>query len=80
MSAAPALSFEPAPCLRCGAKTEAEAGGVCKPDSNETGEYSCPGEFNAEGISVRPTAESLARLDAWIDRQVAKQEAEESRQ
>lgn len=69
MSRAPALQYERAPCPWCGAKTEDEAGTMCKPKSDQTGEVSCAGDFDAAGFSIAPTAASLAALDAWIDRQ-----------
>jgi hypothetical protein len=62
----PLEEWVPAPCPRCGAKTETEASKKCRPSSDETGEVSCVGEFDAAGISIQPTPESLAAIDAWI--------------
>ena len=69
----PDLRYERAPCLRCGAVDVEDAGGKCKPRQDDTGEYNCAGEFgdggDNDGYSIRPTATSLAELDAWIDRE-----------
>ncbi len=67
MSEPPKLKYERAPCPTCGAKTEDEAGEMCKPSSDQTGEVSCAGEFDAEGFSIAPTVASLAEFDAWIN-------------
>jgi hypothetical protein len=40
---------------------------MCKPSTDDTGEVSCVGEFNAQGFSIQPTAASLAAIDRWID-------------
>lgn len=63
------LVFVPTPCPSCGAKTEKEAETMCRPTSDETGERSCNGDFNAEGISVQATPESIAELDRWCTEQ-----------
>lgn len=68
------LVMAPTPCPGCGAKNEAEANTMCRPSSDQTGEHSCRGNFNDAGISVQPTKESLAAMDAWIDGQVAAME------
>lgn len=65
------LVFVPTPCLRCGARNEDEAGTMCRPSSDETGERYCAGEFDDDGVSVQATPESIAEMDAWIDEQVA---------
>lgn len=65
------------PCPGCGARTEKEAETMCRPTTDQTGERSCCGEFNDEGISVQPTPESIAAMDAWIDEQVAQMEADD---
>lgn len=70
------LVFVPAPCPDCGAVNEAEAARMCKPRSDQAGEYDCAGEFNADGVSVQVTPESLAEMNRWIDDQVAMMEAE----
>lgn len=61
----PRLVWIPAPCPKCGAKTEAEAEIRCRPSTDWTGERYCDGEFE-DGVSVQPTAESLAALDDWF--------------
>ncbi len=71
------IEFAPAPCPRCGATNEDEAGRLCRPQSDQTGERECPGEFNGAGISVQATPESIAAMDAWIDQQVAKDNEDE---
>lgn len=70
------LVYVSAPCPKCGANTEDEAGNICKPSSDETGERSCPGEFK-NGVSVQPTPESIADMNRWIDEQVARDEEDE---
>lgn len=71
MSGAPEIKFAPAPCPTCGARTTDEAGPICRPSSDETGEVFCPGDrTDAQGRILQPTPESLAALDAWIDAQV----------
>lgn len=67
MSKPPSLKYERAPCPACGALTEADAQMMCKPSTDDTGEVSCVGEFNAQGFSIQPTAASLAAIDRWID-------------
>jgi|JI10StandDraft_1071094.scaffolds.fasta_scaffold151030_9 hypothetical protein len=69
------IEYETAPCPRCGATSEKMAETKCRPTSDQTGEYECPGEFDKDGVSVQPTAASLAAMDAWIDEQVAADEA-----
>lgn len=65
---APRLVYEPLPCPRCGARTADEAGELCRPSFDETGEASCPGDSQLpDGTITQPTAESIAALDAWID-------------
>ena len=68
------LVFVSAPCPRCGALNEDEANTKCRPVSDETGERYCGGEFNKPGVSVQPTTESIAEMDAWVDEQVANDE------
>lgn len=63
----PTLVWEVGPCSECGAATEAEAATACVPSSDETGERSCPGEFDQNRNSIIPTQSSIAALDAWID-------------
>lgn len=67
MKPQPALAFEPAPCPTCGAVDESQAETLCRPSQDQTGEYSCAGEFDDAGRAVRPTAASLAALDAWYE-------------
>lgn len=66
------IVFVPKPCPHCGARNEDEANTLCRPSTDQTGERYCAGEFNAEGVAVQPTPESIAAMDAWIDEQVAK--------
>lgn len=61
----PLVQYAPAPCPKCGAVREEEAETKCKPQSDETGERYCPGEFDRDGNSVQPTPESIAAIDAW---------------
>ncbi len=63
------LVFVPTLCPQCGAKDMDEADRLCRPSTDQTGERSCGGEFNEDGISVQPTPESLAELDRWCDEQ-----------
>jgi hypothetical protein len=44
-----------------------EADSKCRPQSDQTGERWCSGEFNEHGMSVVPTPESLAEIDRWCD-------------
>lgn len=67
----PSYTWAAAPCPDCGALDMDEANEKCRPTSDETGERYCGGEFNDAGISVQPTAESLAAIDAWIAREVS---------
>lgn len=66
---APSLVYTPAPCPGCGAVREEQAATMCRPTTDQTGERSCPGEFNRDGNSIQPTKESLAALDDWCDGQ-----------
>ncbi len=61
----PALVFVPTPCPGCGATTELEAETMCNPQSDQTGERSCNGEFQ-DGVSVQPTPESLKAWDNFF--------------
>lgn len=61
----PALVYVPTPCPQCGAVTEKDAETMCKQTCDETGEYSCEGEFQ-DGISVQPTPESLKAWDNFF--------------
>ncbi len=75
---APALELERAPCPTCGARSEAEANGICQPRSDETGEVFCDAsETDSEGYFLFPTQAYLVALDAWIDAEVERLEAEE---
>jgi hypothetical protein len=77
------LRYRPAPCQGCGATTLNEAGRMCRPTSNPSGEYSCAGDgegFNpfgkkwtTDGQACQLTnksakAEAMA-LSAWCDDQ-----------
>jgi hypothetical protein len=65
----PAVVLAPAPCPRCGATTDREAETLCKPTLEACDEWTCPGESSdEEGRLVQPTPESLAAIDAWVDR------------
>lgn len=71
----PTLIFEPAPCPRCGARTEIEAADRCRPQEDWTGEKTCPSEdTDLAGNLLQPTAASLAALDAWYDEQGRKED------
>lgn len=78
----PALRYRPAPCQGCGAKTLDEAGGRCRPTSDQSGEYHCAGsesfnpfgtKWDANGRACQLTnkcAKAEARaLAAWCDDQ-----------
>ena len=60
-----------APCSQCGARTEKQAEGKCSATQGIDGDYHCAGEFIG-GWSVQETAESLAALDAWCDREAVR--------
>lgn len=67
---APKIEMAPAPCSCCGARDEAEAETMCRPSSDQDGEFFCDGMFEG-GISVRETPESLRALNEWCDRHAA---------
>lgn len=69
----PALSYQPAPCPRCGARNMEEADQLCRPVEDETGERDCATEFNDGGVSVQPTPESLKAFDDWLDAEAARE-------
>lgn len=77
MTRAPAIKYERGPCPQCGAETDTQAETMCKQTCDQTGEWSCAGEFDRNGHSIRPTAASVANLDAWIDRHMAALDARE---
>jgi hypothetical protein len=54
MNKAPELVMIPTPCPECGAIDMDEANEKCRPRTDETGERLCGGEFNDDGVSVRP--------------------------
>jgi hypothetical protein len=62
----PPLVYVPAPCPGCGAVNMDEANDKCRPTTDETGERSCSGEFNDDGVSVQPTKESLDAQDRFF--------------
>lgn len=68
----PALDYTPAPCPQCGARTFAEAETKCTATQGMDGDYHCAGgdcPEPSEGDLLRfPTDESIARLEAWYDR------------
>lgn len=65
----PPLDYVRGPCQQCGALTEREADRMCTQTQDETGEYSCAGDFR-RGYSYVPTPESVKILDEWIDRRM----------
>lgn len=65
----PPLKYEAAPCPQCGACGEEEANELCQQVQDQTGEYYCDGEFDANGVSIQPTAESLAAQERWYEEQ-----------
>jgi len=76
VSRMPAEKYERGPCPTCGALTEDEAGDKCTPGSDQTGEYSCAGQFDGKGLSVVVTAASLKAIDDWIDANLNAREAQ----
>ena len=68
MEKMPSPVMTPTPCPQCGARNEDEANDKCTQAQDITGEYTCAGEFDEDGVSVQPTPESLAAMDAWIDK------------
>ncbi len=63
--------YERAPCAWCGAVSVDDAETKCRPVRDETGEGKCPAKNEDEaGFFTRPTAASLAALDAAIDVEV----------
>lgn len=69
----PALAYALGPCLKCGARTEVEAETRCLQTQDQTGEWSCPGEFDEHGDSIVPSAESIKMIDDWCDREATRQ-------
>jgi hypothetical protein len=62
------LVWAPTACPKCGARTVDEAETRCRPTSDETGEYYCPGgdREDEQGRILLPTPESVDAMDAWI--------------
>lgn len=75
----PSLDYQRAPCPHCGAVTVEDAGRLCKPHSDETGERFCDASDHedAEGYLCQPTAASIAAIDAWCEQQMAAEAAEQ---
>ena len=67
----PEPEYERGPCERCGARIQAQAEKICQPQRDETGEGTCPADFDAAGYSIRVTPAYLDALGAWILRKVA---------
>lgn len=63
----PSLIYVRGPCINCGAVDEVEAETKCRPVTDQTGEWYCDADFDAEGFSIIPTEESLKALDAYYD-------------
>ena len=64
--------LERVPCHRCGAHTLSEAETLCRPTSDQSGEYSCPGsedDADEEGYLRQPTAAAWDELGRWCDEQ-----------
>lgn len=76
----PSPIFAPAPCPQCGAVDMDQANDLCRPSTDETGERYCGGEFNDDGVSVQPTAESLAAIDLWCDAEERRIGGEQTRE
>jgi hypothetical protein len=72
MSQAPAFEMERRPCPRCGATCEDDAGDLCQPSFDETGDACCPADQGQddEGYFLGPTQAYLDRLDAYINEEV----------
>lgn len=69
----PPLKFKRTPCPQCGARTEKQAETMCKQTLGYDDEYHCAGEFDANGWSIQPTAESLKANDEWYARETKRQ-------
>jgi hypothetical protein len=80
LRSSPILVYEPAPCPRCGARTTTEAGLICRPERDETGEGTCPAMDCGEderGQFLFPTAASQTALDDWYDEAADRDEAQQ---
>jgi len=66
----PPVVMAPATCPVCGARTVEEANGRCQQKQDVTGDYECPAgmEEDDAGNLTLPTSESLAAIDAAIER------------
>ena len=71
--------YEHRACAVCGATTETEAETLCKSYQTPSGDYTCDGgaedEAYPDGRLRFLSAEGLAAIDAWVNEQVAKDEA-----
>lgn len=72
----PEIRYKRGPCITCGARTERQAETKCQPTQDQTGEWSCAGDFDVTGWSRVPTAESIRELDAWCDREGRRMDTE----
>jgi hypothetical protein len=68
----PRPQYERAPCEKCGATTERQAETLCRPVQDISGDYECPGKFNARGQSIRQTADSVKQQSAWFSAEAAR--------
>lgn len=66
----PEIRYMNAPCPRCNARDIDEAGDMCRPTTDETGESYCAGQFNKHGMSEVQTPDSIAQLEAWFSEQL----------
>lgn len=76
--------YEHRACSICGAKTEDEAGNLCQSYQIPSGDYTCNGgaedEAYPDGRLRFLSAKGLAAIDAWVDEQVAKDQAKHAEQ
>ncbi len=56
----PALRYRPAPCQGCGATTLDDAGRMCRPTSDPSGEYSCAGSEGYNPFGTKWTTDGQA--------------------
>jgi hypothetical protein len=71
--------YEHRACSICGARTDDEAGNLCKSYQLPSGDYTCDGgaeeEAYPDGRLRFLSAEGIEAINAWVDEQVAKDHA-----
>lgn len=72
--------YEHRACTVCGARTDDEAGKLCRSYQLPSGDYTCNGgaeeEAYEDGRLRFLSAEGMAAINAWVDEQVAQDIAE----